>query len=173
MAELSVNSQIQRIIGSINLLPDQVNKATALALNRTAEWLRGRVTRGVSKETRIKLKLIRERITMTKAYKGSLKSLLNCDFQGVLARDLGPMRQTPPGAKAGGRLFEKAFIANLGHEPGMYRRLTKKRFPLKSVRIPIYDDAVRVVDGIVGGEAAAVFEKRFAHEIGRITRMVL
>ncbi|MDR2681595.1 MAG: phage tail protein, partial [Holosporaceae bacterium] len=107
--------------------------------------------------------------------KKNLQSLLNCNFGGILARDLGSMRQTPAGAVAGGQLFEHAFIATLkkSGRPGIYRRKTKKRFPVKSVTIPIFDEATKIIEELAGNEAAAVFEKRFRHEISRLTGMLL
>jgi hypothetical protein len=81
------------------------------------------------------------------------------------------MRQTPEGAKAGGQLFKGAFVASLkpGAKQGIYRRKTKKRFPVKSVTIPIFDEAMKIVEELAGDEARSVFEKRFRHEISRIT----
>jgi hypothetical protein len=171
MKTLSVESRIEKIVGSINALPEQVGQAAALALNRTAEWLKGQVSKEISAEKRIKLKLIRDRISIAGANKKNLQSLLNCNFRGILARDLGSMRQTPEGAKAGGQLFPGAFVATLrkGAKAGIYRRKGKERFPVKSVTIPIFDEAMKIVKELVGDEARSVFEKRFKHEISRIT----
>lgn len=111
--QISIDEQTQRIIDSIHALPEQVNQAMSLALNRTAEWLKGQTSKAISKEQRIKLKLIRDRIRISRANKRSLQSLLNCDFRGVRAIDLGNPRQTQLGTIAGGRLFRHAFIAKL------------------------------------------------------------
>jgi transposase-like protein len=62
MQTVSVESQIEKIVGSINALPEQVSQAAIFALNRTAEWMKGQVASGISKEKRLKLKLIRDRI---------------------------------------------------------------------------------------------------------------
>jgi hypothetical protein len=37
------------------------------------------------------------------------------------------------------------------------------------VTIPIYDEAIRIIEELVGDEARSVFEKRFKHEISRLT----
>jgi hypothetical protein len=172
---LSVDSQIEEIISSINALPEQVNQAALLALNRTAEWMKGQVSKEISAAKRLKLKLIRDRIAISRANKKNLQSLLNCNFRGILARDLGSMRQTPVGAKAGGQLFPGAFVATLkpGAKAGIYRRKTKKRFPVKSVTIPIFDEATKIIEELAGDEARSVFEKRFKHEISRLTGALL
>jgi hypothetical protein len=169
--QVSVDSQIEKIVGAINALPEQVQQASIFALNRTAEWMKGQVSKNLSAEKRLKLKIIRGKIKIARANKKNLQSLLNCDFRGILARDLGSMKQTSEGAKAGGQLFPGSFITSLksGAKAGIYRRKTKKRFPLKSVTIPIFDEATKIIEELVGDEARSVFEKRFKHEISRLT----
>lgn len=171
MRTVSVDSQIEKIVGSINALPEQVVQAATLALNRTAEWMKGQVASGISKEKRLKLKLIRDKIKIAKANKKNLQSLLNCDFRGILARDLGSLKQTPAGSKAGSQLFSGAFVATLkpGAKAGIYRRKTKKRFPVKSVTIPIFEEATKIIEELADDEARSVFEKRFRHEISRLS----
>jgi hypothetical protein len=171
MKMLSVESQIEKIVSSINALPEQVVQAAMFSLNRTAEWMKGQVSKELSVEKRLKLKLIRDRIAISRANKRNLQSLLNCNFRGILARDLGSLKQTPAGAKAGSQLFPGAFIATLkpGAKIGIYRRKTKKRFPVKSVSIPIFDEATKIIKELVGDEARSVFEKRFKYEISRLS----
>jgi hypothetical protein len=171
MKTVSVDSQLEKIISSINALPEQVTQAAMFSLNRTAEWMKGQVSKELSAEKRLKLKLIRDKIKIARANKKNLQSLLNCNFRGILARDLGSMKQTPEGAKAGSQLFPGSFIATLkpGAKPGIYRRKTKKRFPVKSVTIPIFDEAMKIISELIGDEARSVFEKRFRHEISRLT----
>jgi hypothetical protein len=171
MATVSVESQIEKIVGSINALPEQVAQASVFALNRTAEWMKSRLSQELSAEKRIRLKIIRDKIKIARADKKNLQSLLNCDLRGIFARDLGSMTQTPAGAKAGGQLFPGAFVASLkpGAKAGIYRRKTKKRFPVKAVTIPIFEEATKILSELVGDEARSVFEKRFLHEIKRVT----
>jgi hypothetical protein len=175
MRTVSLESQIEKIVSSINVLPEHVSRAAIFALNRTAEWMKGQVSKNLSAEKRLKLKLIRDRIAIVRANRKNLQSLLSCSFRGILARDLGSMRQTSEGAKAGGQLFPGSFIASLkpGAKAGIYRRKGKARFPVKSVTIPIFDEAMKIVEELVGDEARPVFEKRFKHEISRLTGVLL
>jgi hypothetical protein len=168
---LSVDTQIEKIVGGINALSEQASQAAIFSLNRTAEWMKGQVSKELSAEKRLKLKHIRDRIAISRADKKNLQSLLNCNFRGIYARDLGSMRQTPEGAKAGGQLFSGAFVATLrkGAKTGIYRRKGKERFPVKSVTIPIVDEATKIIEELLGDEARSVFEKRFKHEISRLT----
>jgi hypothetical protein len=167
----AIDSQIERIVNNINALPEHVRQASVFALNRTAEWMKSRVAKELSAEKRIKLKIIRDKIKIARANKKNLQSLLNCNFRGVLARDLGGATQTKAGAKAGGVIFPGSFVASLkpGAKAGIYKRKTKKRFPIKSVTIPIFDEASKILSELIGDEAKDVFEKRFLHEIKRIT----
>ena len=168
---VSVQKQIDKILESINALPEQVQKATIFALNRTAEWLKSQVSKEISKEKRLKLKLIRDKISMIRANKRDLNARLSCNFRSILVRDLPNVKQTPIGVRAGGKIYPHAFIATLkkGGHAGVYRRKGKERFPVKSVTLPIYDNAVKVIENLLGQEAKQVFEKRFFHEIKRIT----
>ena len=168
---ISVDSQIKRIVADLNAFPDQIQKASIHALDRTAEWMKGRLAKDISAEQRIKLKLIRDRISMQKASKRNPQATLSCNFKSVYVKDLSNVKQTPTGVIAGGVMYPHAFIATLkkGGKPGVYRRTTTKRFPVKSVTISIFDDASRRGETLIGTEAKQVFEKRFLHEIKRAT----
>ena len=167
--------QLNRILETLNALPEQITRAMFLSLNRTADWMKSQVSKTISQEQRVKLKLIRDRIKVSRASQRNLQSLLHCDFLGVRAIDLGKPRQTNSGTVVAGRLFEHAFIARLkkNGSKGVYRRVGKKRFPLTSARVEIYDDAVQIIEELLGTEAGAVFEKRFMHEIQRLTGAVI
>ncbi|MBR1734692.1 MAG: phage tail protein [Alphaproteobacteria bacterium] len=169
--QLSIDEQIEKIIEDLNVLPDQVQRASIFAMNRTAEWMKGRLAKDISAEQRIKLKLIRDRIVMQRANKHNLQAQLLCNFKSVFVRDLPSIKQTSVGVLAGGVMYPHAFIATLkkGGKSGVYRRTTTKRFPVKSVTVSIFDDASRKVETLIGTEAKQVFEKRFLHEIRRAT----
>jgi hypothetical protein len=57
----------------INALPEQVAQVAIFALNRTVEWMKGQVSRELSQEKRLKLKLIRDRIAIARANKKNLQ----------------------------------------------------------------------------------------------------
>ena len=171
MPQASVDNQIKKIVADLNVFPEQVQKASIHALDRTAEWMKGRIAKDISAKQRIKLKLIRDRISIQKANKQNPQAQLLCNFKSVYVKDLANVKQTAVGIIAGGVMYPHAFIATLkkGGKPGVYRRTTTKRFPVKSVTISIFDDATRRVEALIGTEAKQVFEKRFLHEIKRAT----
>ena len=167
----TIETQINNILKTINALPGQVQKATILALNRTGEWMKGRLAKDLSQEKRMKLKIIRDKIKLLKADKRNICANLNCNFKNVPIIELGNVKQNAIGTMAGGVMYPHAFIATLrkGWKTGVYQRTTTKRFPVKSVTIPIFDDAAKIIEDLLGTEAKQVFEKRFLHEIIRIS----
>ena len=168
----SIQKQTVNIIKAIDALPEQSLIATIFALNRTAEWLKGHLSKEISAQKRVKLKLIRDRISVRRANRRNPQAQLACRFKSVFVKDLSGVRQTPIGVSAGGKVYPHAFIATLqkGGKPRVYRRKTTKRIPVKSVTIPIFDDAVKSIEYLIGAEAAKVFERRFLHEIRKMER---
>ena len=168
----NIQKQTDNIIREIESLPEQSLIAAIFALNRTAEWLKGHLSKEVSTQKRVKLKLIRDRISIQRANRRNPKATLSCNFKSVFVKDLSGVKQTPIGVSAGGKMYPHAFIATLkkGEKPGVYRRKTTKRIPVKSVKIPIFDDAVKIIEYLIGAEAAKVFERRFLYEIRKMER---
>ena len=168
----NIQKQTDNIIREIEALPEQSLIATIFALNRTAEWLKGHLSKEISAQKRVKLKMIRDRISIQRANRKNLQAQLSCRFKSVFVKDLSGVRQTPIGVSAGGRMYPHAFIATLqkGGKSGVYRRITKKRTPVKSVTISIFDDAVKSIEHLIGAEAAKVFERRFLYEIRKMER---
>lgn len=168
---ISVDKQTQGIIEGINAVPEQINQAVCFAINRTADWLKSNIAKEVSAKKCIRLKIIRDRIKLRKATKKETTASLNLDASAIYARDLGIASQNKIGVKVGGKIFPHAFIAKLkpGSKEGIYVRKTRRRFPVKRVTIPIIEETQKVIENFLGQEAAEFFNKRFNHEIKRIT----
>lgn len=58
----NIQKQTDNIIREIESLPEQSLIAAIFVLNRTAEWLKGHLSKEISTQKRVKLKLIRDRI---------------------------------------------------------------------------------------------------------------
>jgi hypothetical protein len=67
--------------------------------------MKGRLAKDISTEQRIKLKLIRDRISIQKANKRNPQATLSCDFKSVYVKDLANVKQTPVGVVAGGVMY--------------------------------------------------------------------
>ncbi len=172
---VSVDKQINNILETINAYPEQLKRAAILAVNRTAEWLKGSVAKELSKNKRIKLKLIRDKITILKEDKRYIRRHLEFHLQDIPVMQLGGVKQNAIGTVAGGVLYPHAFIATLRKgvgKPNVYRRVGRERFPVKVVRVSIYEAAIKIIEDLLGLEATQVFKKRFLHEIKRITGAV-
>jgi len=169
--QILIDEQMRQIIESINALPEQVNQAIYFAINRTADWLKTNIAKEVSAEKRIKLKIVRDRIKLMKANKKETVAYLNLNASDIYVRDLGKVHQNKIGVKVGGQTFSHAFIAKLkpNLKEGIYRRTTRKRFPIKRVTIPIITETQRAIELFLGAEASSFFNKRFLHELERIT----
>lgn len=171
MARILANEKIDKIIEELNILPEHTQKATILALNRTSEWMKGRLSKDISREKRIKLKLIRDKIKITKADRRNPQTTLDCNFRNISIIELGKVQQNQVGTSVNGVTFPHAFIATLhkGGRRGVYRRTTKKRFPVKSVTIPFFEEATKIINDLLGSEVQEVFTKRFLHEVSRLS----
>lgn len=176
MSNFSVNPslrQIDKIILNINALPDQVTRASIFAINRTAEWLKSSAAREISAQKRVKLKIIRDRLKITKANKKQLSANISANMWALKGKDLGSMSQTPTGAKAGHYTFQGAFVATMksGHK-GIFRRKTIARLPIKELYIPLDNYASKVISLLIDQESQAIFERHFQQQIKRLTGAV-
>lgn len=165
-----IDKQIDRISDSIDAMPEVAARAAVYALNRTAGWLKEQIADEVSKEKRIKLQLIRDRIKVLIANKRRMSTTLKCDFRGIMVSDLRNAKQTPQGVVAGGILYPHAFIATIkkGGLDGVYRRVGRERFPVRAVRLSIYEEAERAITELLDKKARNYFEYRFLHEVKRL-----
>lgn len=171
--QVSADEQISKIIRDLNLLPEEVLMYTNYALNHTANHLKKEIVKGVSREQRIKASLIRDRIEVVRASKRNSRPLskLLIDLKKIYVKNLSNVKQTPVGVRAGGIMYPHAFIADLrkSRKWGVYRRVGKDRFPVKSVTISIFEDVEKRIEDLIGTEAKEIFEKDFLHMLRRRT----
>ncbi len=168
---LSIDEQIDKITHAIKATSTQVQLSLIPSINRTADWFKSNTSREIAKAKGLKLNKVRSKIFIKRANGTTFFSTLNYNVKGVLAADLGILKQTKSGVVVGGRLFDGAFIAHFRKDgkPGVYKRKTKKRFPLMSVRVSIDKEVSDAINRFLGTEAKFFFEKRFIHEIRRVT----
>lgn len=171
--QVSVDEQIDKIIKELNVLPEAVLKYTNYALDHTVDHLKKEIVKGVSQEQRIKASLIRDRIEVVRASKRNSRPLskLLIDLKKIYVKNLSNVKQTSIGVRAGGVMYPHAFIADLRKSGtwGVYRRVGKDRFPVKSVLISIFEDVEKRIEDLIGTEAKELFEKDFLHMLRRRT----
>lgn len=175
MSEYSIDiqKQIKKITEDFEALPEDIEKATYRALNKTANWLKGKVARDVSKSKRIKLKVIRERIDISKAYMHNLQAVFSVNNSKVPAIEFPNVMRTDKGVMVGGCFFKSAFFATMkrGYK-GIYKRVGPKRLPIYEQKINLSEDFEKALKQIFEQEGEAQFEKLFEHEFKYITGVI-
>lgn len=155
---------------------DRRAAATARAFNHSGRQLVTAGSRAIARETQLPVRYVRSRIRETLAAPGSLlwamrvaePYLTLAKFADVAG---GILRQTSKGVTVSKWGFHRsAFIATMptGHT-GVYKRLGKKRFPLKELWGPNMAKPLQLPE-VVAELEALLDEKlpaRILHEIGR------
>lgn len=168
--DITDNNEVDNIIAAFEATKIQVETALMRALNKTALWLKSQSVKEISKEKALKQKLIRERLHVIKSNRKQLVARVIASLHGVKAHQIGNMRQTKTGAKAGKRHFKGAFVATMptGHT-GIYKRKGRKKLPIREVVFPLEPVASNVIKYITDDKAAQQFTKLFTHEMQFIT----
>lgn len=128
-------SDLQRVLGTLNLSESAVRAASRRAVLKTARWAQTQARRSVSAELKIPQSLIRARLRLYRQGDG-LEQKVWLGLNAIGAKSLGtPMRRTG-GTQVGRHFFKDAFpIARFGN--GVYRRTSRERFPLEMVKLDI------------------------------------
>lgn len=138
------------------------------AINKTAKWLKTRTINGLSKQTGIQQKLIRKRLQILKAGRKTLKAMLKSNNQYIPARELGGLRQTAKGAKAGKFFYEGGFVSTMPStgQTSIFKRKGKSRLPIRELGFYYGGFTKRIWDDqVLNAEVARQFEKFFKHEV--------
>ncbi|WP_265015949.1 MULTISPECIES: phage tail protein [unclassified Wolbachia] len=157
---------IEVTIQSIDAERKKVEKATVRALNKTALWVRSQTVKQVSEEKQIPKKAMRKKLSVDKANRKRLWSVVKLSSQWIGVAKLGSIKQTKIGARAGSRMYEGAFIATMknGHI-GIFRR---RYIPIDEIKVNT--QARKTMKELAENEAERVFEKYFDHELNFILR---
>jgi hypothetical protein len=168
--DVTVAGNFSRVVEAIGATEAQVRIAAVRAINKTALWIQSRSAREISDETKLKLKLIRQKLRIIKANRETLKAVIMANLYDIKAIKLGAPRRTASGVTIGARKFPGAFVARMpksGHV-GVFKRETRDRLPIQEQCVP-FADASNVIQHNVDDEAPAVFAKYFNHEIQYVT----
>jgi len=169
--DISDNNEIDNIITAIEASKNQLEVALMRALNKTALWVKSQSVKEIAKEKLLKQKIIRNRLQVLKANRKQLIAKVLASLHGVKANQMGSMRQTKTGAKAGKRHFKGAFVATMpsGHT-GIYKRKSRRKLPIREVVFPLEPIASSIIKAITNEKAAQKFTKLLAHEIKFATK---
>ncbi|KDB19887.1 phage tail protein [Wolbachia endosymbiont of Glossina morsitans morsitans] len=130
-----------------------MEKATARALNKTALWVRSETVKQVSEEKQIPKKAMRKNVSVDKANRKRLWSIIKLSSQWIGVAKLvvlGSIKQTKIRAKAG------AFIATMKNvHIGIFRRRYTTSLPIDEIKINTH--ARETVKELAENEAERVF----------------
>lgn len=165
--DIDGHARIKTIITDLQASDKQVEIASARALNKTALWLRTQTTREVSKQKRIPQKLIRERLQILRANRKQLTAFIKAKLYGIRPEKLGTIRQTKKGTQVKSHTFDGAFVAQMpkAEQASIYKRKSKARLPIRSMRIPIADESEQVMEQLLDQKMMERFETLFYHEL--------
>ncbi|MDH0133527.1 hypothetical protein N7381_09740 [Pseudomonas asiatica] len=111
-----------------DLVPKAINAAQRRAINKTVRWLRTHIARSVSKQERIAVSAVRQRLLaypMASNGQGKLWFGLN----PIEASRAGRPRQTRSGVSVAGRKYQGAFFRKVyGSRPDIWIRTASKHF---------------------------------------------
>ncbi len=154
------------IIQSMDAERKKVEKATVRVLNKTALWVRSQT---VKQAKQIPKKAMRKKLSVDKANRKRLWSIVKLSSQWIGVAKLGSIKQTKIGAKVGSRTYEGAFIATMknGHI-GIFKRRYMTPLPIDEIKVNT--QARKIMKELVDNEVERVFEKYFDHELNFILR---
>jgi hypothetical protein len=115
-----------------------LNRAIAIALNRTADRVLTFATRRIREQYRIQLRELRRGFSVRRAYAGKLEAEVRASGRPLNVIGFGA-RRTSKGItvdiKGSRKLIPGAFIATISNNnyTGVFRRTSKSRFPIKAI----------------------------------------
>jgi hypothetical protein len=165
MISISFKVDIDDVRRQFLLQQEQISKAAARALNRTADGTRAQAITEVSVRTKLKVTQLRKRFAVNGANPQRLQAIINAYGYSP---NLGQFnaRQTKPGVTAkaweGSKVYRHSFMVN----GKVVARVGKGRFPLKGLRGPSSPQTFKTdaVTSKLIAYATGRFAKEFAYE---------
>ena len=172
--DITVSPDIADTIQSLEATSSQLQRAAIRALNKTARWLRTRITKETAEAFNIKQSLVRKTLVLVRAKRGSVQATVGqAKRTGALnAIYLGQARQQASGVRVARRHYDKAFIATMPRGfTGVFRRKpSSARLPIMPVQIVITGKMADVMERLAEQPAKQQFNKLFERELRFILR---
>ncbi|WP_341822983.1 phage tail protein [Wolbachia endosymbiont (group A) of Clivina fossor] len=161
---IEVTDSIEKVMQSIDAERRKIELATVRALNKTALWVRSQTVKQVNEEKQIPKKAMRKKLSVDKANRKRLWSVVKLSSQWIGVAKLGSIKQTKIGAKVGSRTYEGAFIATMknGHI-GIFKRRYMTPLPIDEIKVNT--QAREIMKELVDNEVERVFEKYFDQQM--------
>ena len=180
----SVEAQIRALEKKLTKIQSStVPLASNSALNKVAAKIKTRTVKGVSKETLVKQKFIRQRMRVKKSKPDTQRAFLWVYVNDISAISL--MKNVKFGAfkrKVAGKKYKNAWMADGSKGFGRYkkgsgfsatkvknkqifRRTTKGRYPLEVIKIPILKPSTRISRVVAERLMRNEFDQLYAHDL--------
>lgn len=120
--------QVKNFSAFGELLPKAIKAAERRAINKTVRWLRTHIARSVSKQERIAVSAVRQRL-LAYPVTGNGQGKLWFGLNPIEASRAGRPRQTRSGVSVAGRKYQGAFFRTVyGSKPDIWIRTASKHF---------------------------------------------
>ena len=159
--------EFQRLINHLALSYPEINRAMVLALNKTIKRIMLLSSRNISKDLRLRLNIIQNRM---KAYKANRRKKVASLYQMIFdvpAIILGEPVKTSRGIRVGEHHFDGAFLVHGWDRDRIMKRLYRTRYPISEVKIPV-EKTTKLEFARQSLEVEELFNKIFSQELERI-----
>lgn len=111
------------------LVPKAAATAYRRAINKTLGWLRTHIARAVSRQERIAVAAVRQRLRSYPVSGGASSGKLWFGLNAIESSRIGRARQTGSGVSVAGRRYQGAFLKKVyGNKPDIWIRTASKHF---------------------------------------------
>ncbi len=179
-----IDAQIRLLEGKLTAIKSiEVPSASSSTLNKVSARIKTRVVKGVSKETKIKAKVIRKRVYISRSTVKKQRARLSVYTREVAAISL--VKNPKNGAfkrKVAGNKISNAWVADGSKGYGRYkkgagygktklnkqqilRRSSKSRYPVEVVTISILKPVTRITQTVSSRIIKNDFAALYAHDL--------
>lgn len=112
-----------------SLVPKAAAAAQRRAINKTLGWLRTHIARAVSRQERIAVAAVRQRLRAYPVSGGATSGKLWFGLNAIESSRIGRARQSGRGVSVAGRRYQGAFLKQVyGNKPDIWIRTASKHF---------------------------------------------
>jgi hypothetical protein len=125
----SSSTDLQAFQDFAKVVPKAAAAAHRRAINKTLGWLRTHIARAVSRQERIAVAAVRQRLRSYPVTGGAMSGKLWFGLNAIESSRIGRARQTGSGVSVAGRRYQGAFLKQVyGNKPDIWIRTASKHF---------------------------------------------
>jgi hypothetical protein len=125
----SSSADLQAFQELAKVVPKAAAAAHRRAINKTLGWLRTHIARAVSRQERIAVAAVRQRLRSYPVTGGAISGKLWFGLNAIESSRIGRARQTGSGVSVAGRRYQGAFLKQVyGNKPDIWIRTASKHF---------------------------------------------